>query len=324
MVKVLVLGATGYIGSAVSASLNRSGDHTVYGLARSPQKATQLSKQEILPVSGSVTNSAAYVALIKSELDVVVDCSGANNESHTILEDLIKIGQERLQTYKQAGIKGPKLGFVYTSGTWVHGSSYERTSDLEPVGNSLAKAQPPRMVQWRPKLEQAVLAASDVLDTMIVRPALVYGRQHAIWTSVFGPILEAAKAGKTEPVRLPLNPHGMSGLIHVDDVAAGIHAAVDKLPLICGTSVYPVFDFVGSKESMRDITEAAARVFGFRGTIELVGPGDDRFGEAIGTSFNGNAGRARQLLGWSAKKVGFVPDMDVYANAFAAVYGSKL
>ncbi|KAI9879680.1 MAG: hypothetical protein M1830_007626 [Pleopsidium flavum] len=293
-------GATGYISSAVSASLNRSGDHTVYDLASSPQKATQLSKQENLLVSGSVIE--------------------ANNKSLKILEDLIKAGKERLHEYEEVCIKGPKLGFVCTSKAWVHGSSHERTSDLETVGASLAKAQAPRLVAWRPKLEQAVLAASNVLDTMIIRLALVYGREHTIWTSVFGPILEVAKAGNTQPVRLHLNPHDMLGLIQVDDVATGIHAAVDKLPLTSGTSVYPVFDIVVSKKSMRDITEAAACIFEFKGIIELVGPGDDIFGEAMGSSFNGDAKRVRQLLGWSAKKVGFVSNMDVYASIFAAAY----
>lgn len=38
MPTVLVLGATGYIGLPFAQSLLRSGNYTVYGLARSPEK----------------------------------------------------------------------------------------------------------------------------------------------------------------------------------------------------------------------------------------------------------------------------------------------
>ena len=71
---------------------------------------------------------------------------------------------------------------------------------------------------------------------------------------------------------------------------------------------------------MRDVVEAAARVYGFKGKVELVGAGDDLFEQALGTEFKGSAARARQLLGWRAKKVGMVPDMDIYASAFPAAY----
>lgn len=322
MPKVLILGATGYVGSAVAASLVRSGDHVVYGLARNSAKATSLVRQEIIPVSGSVTDSAAYLSLIRTaHIDVVVDCSGANQESTQLLSDLHAAGKERLEAHAKAGMaKGPKLGFVYTSGIWVHGSSHARTSDLEPVGNHLARTQPPRMVAWKPQLEQQILAASDVLDVCIVRPGVVYGREGGVWAAVLGPVLEAAKAGKTHTVTLPLDPHAMLGLVHVDDIGSGIHAAVDKLPLISGTSVYPVFDFVGSTEWMKNIVHAAGTVWGFKGQVELVGAGDDVFSEALGTSYNGTSARAKQLLSWSPKKQGLLNNIDVYAAAFEAAY----
>jgi nucleoside-diphosphate-sugar epimerase len=50
MPKVLIVGATGYVGQALALSLIHSGNHIVYGLARSNQKARALAQQEILPV----------------------------------------------------------------------------------------------------------------------------------------------------------------------------------------------------------------------------------------------------------------------------------
>ena len=86
MTRILLIGATGYVGQALAAELLRAGTFTVYGLARTEEKARQLAAKEIVPVLGSNTDSAAYLALIKSAgIHVVVDCAGANNGSWQIL-----------------------------------------------------------------------------------------------------------------------------------------------------------------------------------------------------------------------------------------------
>ena len=303
---------SGYIGSALASSLLRSG-HKVYGLARSPAKANQLSRLEIIPVLGSVEDSNAYIRLIKTaHIDVVVDCASANQGS-SILSDVREAGQERLKE------GGPKLGFVYTSGTWVHGSSREPVSDLDPVGTEYSKAKPPRLVAWRPQIERDVLSARDALDTVIVRPSLVYGREHAIWGSFFGPVLEAAKGGRDEAVKIPLESTCRLSLVHVDDVAEGLRCAIEKLPLISGTGVYPIFDLTTSQESTRDIFASFAETVELKGRVEFVKPEeDDLFAEAFQSSRTGDSSRAEQLLGWFPRKRGFVAGMDVYAKAFVA------
>ena len=45
MVKVLVLGATGFIGFAVAQALARSG-HETFGLYRKPEKTKELARNE--------------------------------------------------------------------------------------------------------------------------------------------------------------------------------------------------------------------------------------------------------------------------------------
>ena len=210
MTRILLIGATGYVGTNVASALVRSGNHTVYGLARSPAKAAQLAVKEVIPVIGDVEDSAAYIALIKSaNIHVVVDCSGANHGSHKILADLKKVGEERVR----AGL--PKLGFVYTSGMWVHGSSVEKVSDLDPVGTAESKNPPARLVAWRPELERSILASKDVLNVAIVRPALVYGYEHTIWSGYFGAILAAKKEGKPT-VQVPLGSNTLPGLVHIE------------------------------------------------------------------------------------------------------------
>jgi nucleoside-diphosphate-sugar epimerase len=314
MVNVLIIGATGYVGQALCQSLVRSGSHRVYGLARTPEKAHSLSREEVIPILGSITENAELLKAIETRhINVVVDVAGANHESHSLLAELKKVGAARLE----AGVPVPKLGFIYCSGTWVHGSSNEPVNDLIPVDAPNSPTPPPQLVSWRPKIEREVLASSDVLDVMVVRPALVYGRSSAIWSLYFDPIRQAVQKGAGS-VSLPADATSRPGLIHVDDVASGFHAAIDKLPVISGSGVYPVFDLVTSQESMVDILGFAANSLGFKGKIDLAGSGGELFPEAMNTTFNGCSGRAKQILGWDPKRVGFVQNMDLFAEAFVA------
>lgn len=312
MVNVLVIGATGYIGQAFAQSLVRSGNHRVYGLARSPEKAQKLIKDEIIPVLGSLSDNAELLRAVEAfHINVIVDLSGSKQDSHVLLELLKPIGKNRIATNTS------KLGLINVSGTWVHGSSNAPVNDLTPVGQPNSPTPPPELVAWRPELEREILAASDVLDVMIVRPALVYGRSSAIWTSLFKPVYAAAKSG-ANTVSVAIEPDSRPALVHVDDVGSALHCAVEKLALISGTGVYPVFDLSTSQESMNDILQAAAREFGFKGTVQLVGAGGDLFAEAMSTTGNICSGRAKTILGWKPKRLGFVPIMDVSARAWAA------
>ncbi|KAH8818345.1 hypothetical protein F5882DRAFT_473026 [Hyaloscypha sp. PMI_1271] len=292
MPNVLVVGAIGYIGQALTTSLVRSGTHTIYGLARTPSKASLLASQEINPTLASIDSPSLPAAIKKHKINIVIDVSGAATESCSLLHLLITLGREHLNAAK--GVKIPKLGFIYTSGTWVHGSSNEKVNDLMEVGTENAPTPPAKLSAWRPVLEQEILAAADVLNVMIVRPALVYGRASTIWTN------------------------SRPGLVHVDDVAAGLEAAVDRLEMISGTGIYPVFDLVSSQESMSEILNAAGRVLGCKGEVRLVGPGEDLFMDAMGTSFNGDSGRAKMILGWTPRKVRFVQEIGVFMRAWVA------
>lgn len=331
MPHILILGATGTIGNALAQSLVRSGNHTVYGLARSPAKAKGLALQEIIPVMGSVQEPKEFLDLLekKPEISVVVDAAAVYGESATLLNLVAEAGKKRLAKYKEVGVPaGPKLGFVYVSGMWLHGSSHQVVSDQDPfVGTSVAHTPPVDMVAWRPEIERMVIAseAKEALDTAIVRAALTFGGPSAIWT---GPLAAALQAARAEPppekVQIQLDPESTAALVHVDDVATGIQAVIEKLPLLAGTGVYPIFDIVSQVESVKAIMEAAARVFGFKGAVELVGPAKgDVVSDAVGASVIADSGKAKTLLGWTPKKMGFLLGINTYANAWLAGFEKK-
>ncbi|KAL6856367.1 hypothetical protein J3F83DRAFT_753156 [Trichoderma novae-zelandiae] len=321
MTKVLLLGATGYVGKRLAETLVRSGQHKVYGIARSEAKAKSLALAEVTPIicADPVNEPAAYMDVVRNQhIDIIVDIAGAHQESAKFLSHAREIGQERLNSYAAANITGPKLGFIYCSGTWVHGSSSQPVNDLHIAGPG-AVTPPRALVAWRVGLENSILASSDVLDVAVVRPALIYGRENTIWTPFVLPLLQAARSGSSEPVNIPLQADARPALIHVDDVATGFQKVIENLSMVNGGSVYPVFDLLTSQENMSEICSAMAAVWGFKGDCKLVGPGDDLFAEAMSTTFRGSSSRAKQLLGWEPTRIdGFVADMDVYAAAFAS------
>lgn len=322
MPKILILGAMGYLGMRITDALIQSGQHRVYGVVRSKDKAKLLSRAEVTPIicGDPVGDPAAYLGAIRDHhIDIVVDVAGAKEGSAKFLSDTKNIGQERLDSYRHAGLySGPRLGFIYCSGTWVHGSSGKPTNDLDVIG-SISATPPQKFIAWRSDIENSVLAASEVLDIAILRPAMVYGRESTLWTKFFSPILEAVRRGSTDTVQIPLRADAYPGLIHIDDVATGFKCAVERLSLMNSSSVYPVFDLVTTQESMSGIFNALRLAWEFDGYCELAGPGNDHFEHAMCTTLRGSSDRAKQLLGWKPVRLnGFINDMDIYADAFAS------
>lgn len=321
MTKVLILGATGYVGKRLAETLVRSGQHKVYGIARSEAKAKTLSLAEVTPVicADPVNEPAAYMSVVRDRhIDVIVDVAGVHQDSLKFLDHAKTIGRERLESYAASGIKGPKLGFIYCSGTWVHGSSDQPVNDLNIVGPT-AVTPPTALVSWRVDVENTILSSSDVLDVAVLRPALIYGHENTIWTPFILPLLHAARSGTLKPVNIPLQADARPALVHVDDVATGFQKAIENLSLINSTSVYPVFDLITSQESMSEIFTSMASAWGYKGELKLVGYGDDLFAEAMSTTLRGSSSRAKQLLGWQpTRTAGYVADIDLYAAAFAS------
>lgn len=330
MSKVLIIGATGYLGGVLAASLLRSGNYKVYGLARTPSAATRLAGLEIIPVIGSATDSTAYINLIHSaHIDVVVDVCGAHQDGHKILTDVKAAGAERLRRATENGVPGggPKLSFVYTSGIWVHGKVAlgEVVNDLDelPIGKGAEKVPP--LVQWRGGLEKEVLAASDVLDVAVARPGIIYGGSSWIWNSYFNVLQAAADAESkletgTQPnaVQLKMDAESRVSTVHVEDAAAGLHGLVDRVAGLQAGGIWPVFDLVGSVEDLGAMMTLAARAMGVKGRIEFVDPSSDLLAQALSGAQTLSSGRARTLLGWMAKKPGMLAQMETYVSAWKA------
>jgi nucleoside-diphosphate-sugar epimerase len=322
MPKVLVIGATGYLGLSIAQTL-RLTSYTVYGLLRSASKAALLTSAEIIPVPGTVEDPSSYLSVIASEnIDIVIDASSTYDGAHAVLQALIGAGKERLQKAGNWNTKVPKLGYIYISGMWIHGHSTKQVNDLSPIALPHSFAQPPKMLSWRPAVEREILStdAAEALDVAIVRPALMYGKSQSAFGSYFGPMMRAAQQG-AEEFGIAANREAMMALVYVDDCAKGVVAVVDKMGILGAQGVFPVFDLMGSYENMGVVMEGAARLLGFKGKLEFKGPGEDMMAQCMCTTVKADSSRAKNLLGWVPGKKPMMEELEVHMIAFLGSIG---
>ncbi|TCD70853.1 hypothetical protein EIP91_001161 [Steccherinum ochraceum] len=297
--KVFVLGATGFIGLPAAQALVRAG-HSVYGLARTPEKAKQLAAEEIIPVLGDSNDPSKWEHII-ADVDVVLEAVASNTE----LEKLSRTVQKAVA---DAAVKlrpphAPKLTYIYTSGTWVHGEDRENiVSDTTPL------TKPATLVAWRPQLEQDVLA-NPAWNPVIVRPALLYGRGG----SLVAPLFDSALQGKAIWYG---TPGARMAFIHCDDLAQLYVLIAEKAQLVGGK----IFDAANDiTEGTEDVLARVAKVSGAK-SWELKKP-SNLYEEALSTTTILRPYLARALLGWQPRKAGFADNIEVYLNAWRANVG---
>lgn len=316
MPNVLVLGGTGLLGGALTQSLLRAGTYSVFVQTRSASKAKPLVAAEITPLVFSLEDdSALKSALSTHDINTVVDVSQSYYQATSILKAVVAVANDRQAALAKEGAVGPKLGFVYTSGTMVHGSPSKRVSDLSPVGNGLASDKPASMVSWRPAHEQAILASRDTINAVILRPGVLYGRNAWNFGPWWGPIA-ALRASGGDTLSIAADASTRAGLVHVDDVAAAFHAAIDRLDGRLGD--WPVFDVAAETVSLADILHGTLEALGMKASVKFAGTGGDLFMEGLGLRANGDSARARMVLGWQPKRRNFLLNVGMYYLAWEA------
>jgi nucleoside-diphosphate-sugar epimerase len=217
-----------YVLAAVARSLRTQG-HRVYGLARSPAKANQLVREEIIPVLGDAANPEGWASAIeKIHVDVVIDCSGVYQGAMDILKTCAKISETRIQKFGEGGAKAAKLGFVYLSGMWVQGDSKEYGNELLPVGAN-APVKPAEIVAWRVDIENEVLRQSKVLNGVVLRAGLLFGGAGSFIGQIWWSPIQQAIANGDKTVELAARPDSVLGLVHKDDVGQAFVKTVEKV-----------------------------------------------------------------------------------------------
>ncbi|WGV57198.1 NAD-dependent epimerase/dehydratase family protein [Brevibacillus brevis] len=159
---VFLTGISGYIGSVVAEHFQSQG-YQVAGLLRSEEKAELLLSQGFTPIVGDLADTTLLTESVK-KFDGVIHTA----ISHT--PDMEKLDVAAV-TAMLDGLEGTGKPFIYTSGTLIYNDTYDNVVDENSPLNPLP------FLQWKANQEQEVLgAAKRNIRTIVIRPALVYGR----------------------------------------------------------------------------------------------------------------------------------------------------
>ncbi len=265
--KILLTGATGLIGSAVTTALIADG-HDVTAVVRSQQSSLRASDLGATGVIGDLFD-AQWIASELRNHDGLVHTAAGSDERDADLNDAVI-------TAALDAFAGTTKPFVHTGGIWTYGSGDAIDESQEP--------RPPAITSWRPAGEQRVLS-SDVKGS-VVQPGIVYGH---------GAGIPAMLTGGVEDGALTLIGSGEQhwATVHVDDLADLYVRVLTQAP---GGKAYIAAS--GDNPTVRQVGEAI--------TSDVTPESDEStlgrlgaFGEALLLDQQASGQRAKSELGWT-------------------------
>jgi nucleoside-diphosphate-sugar epimerase len=280
--RILVTGATGYIGSMVCETLQANG-HRVAALVRSAEKRAIVETLGYEALSGDLTDLSSLKRAAE----------GADGIIHTAMAggaDAGAVDRAAVEAMLDA-LAGTAKPFVYTSGVWVYGDTQGR------IAGEVAMLHPAPLVAWRPAVEELVLASKwrDVAS-VVVRPGMVFGRGGGFVGLMFRQALTEGK------VTIPGDGENHWSSIHVEDLAdlyARVVAdpAAGELFVACGGMPQPLYK----------IALAVTRSSGIDGNVERLPfpQARQRFGlvaDCLAMDQKVASTKATRFFGWTAKR----------------------
>jgi nucleoside-diphosphate-sugar epimerase len=300
--RVFVTGATGYLGSAITARLVKNG-HTVFGLTRDAEHARALAGRGVEPVLGDIAESDGFLHQMKN-CDAVIQAAVEYGADHAARD------QQALEAIQHAVVDGRVRRVLYTSGIWIQGDTggkiVDETSPLEPAA----------LVAWRPAHEEVAIDLGHHGATAVVlRPGNVYGGAHG----TFGVWFREARDQKT--ISYPGGGQHWC-MVHVDDVAAAYLLALEHGEHGARYLLNDETHF-----TVRELAEAAAAAAGAKAqawpaeqVIEKLGD----LGRALLLDQQATSARARRELGWTPMHGSFVAEAPALYDEWQAGQSTKV
>lgn len=286
--KILVIGATGYVGSHVARRLIEGG-HEVVGLTRSSRGAEFVRSITAEPVIGSTADMAHLGELAKT-----VDATIFAAQSDTQDDEAIAV-QALL-----SALKGSGKTFLMTSGTAVFA---ERTDGEwgDAIFSEYDAFTPLKYIVRRAQTEMRVTAAAqDGVRGMVIRPPAIWGSGYCgIVDRVISSIEATGKAcyigsgrNSTSQVNvldlvdlyLLILEHGTAGAVY--------HATSGEL------SARSIADYVAQQQGVTSASVTLKEAFELWDTYTVL--------IAMGGSNRSTSPRARLELGWKPTRLDLV------------------
>lgn len=284
--KILLLGATGYLGSTVARHLAGAG-HTVVALVRAGGALTPGTAVAEVRY-GDLTDPTTLTAAVSGDIDAVLDVAAPTGDEATDLA-----ATEALL----APLRGTGRSLLYVSGTWVLGNTVAAATEDSPP-------DPIAIVGYRPEIERQVLAAAhDRVRSVVIRPGVVHGHGGGI------PALLVDLASQEGTGTTIGDGSARWPMVHVDDLARLVLLALEAP---AGTLVHAVAE---PTVPVTALAAAAARTAGVTEEVRhwptsraaaVLGPA---FAEALAIEQTVSGSLARDLLGWEPRELDAVADL---------------
>lgn len=292
--KILVIGATGYVGSHVAKAFGQRG-HAVAGLARNADTAERLAAAGIAAHDGNIEDPGAQATAVAG-FDVVAMAAMVP------FEDELEIMTAMVAACQKGGVRH----LLFTSGTGVlsieakDGAWSQYTFAEDDPYPFPARHNRAVRIQTETVVREG---STDRLSTYVIRPPLIYGNAGSIQIPQ---IFESArKTGAACYLGLGLN---LYSAVHVEDLAEAYCLAVEK------GKPGALYHTVCGEANFRSIAEAVATVVGC-GTKSLDYDdacalwGDVWVDLALAVNSRSIAKRAVEELGWKPRHLDVIDDI---------------
>jgi nucleoside-diphosphate-sugar epimerase len=291
--KALIIGATGYVGSAVARNFKAHGYET-HGLARNAQNVAALEVVGVVPVEGDLDDLSRVATLSKGYDLAVLAGLGQRDQESAAVSAFIE------------ACRGSTRRFIYTSGTGVLGipahdgrwSDYAFAEDDPfPFPGGFTRA-------WRIGTENLVrTAGAEGVHAMVLRPPLIWGHGGSVQVPAI--FQSVQKVGRACYVGLGLNLYSN---VHVDDLAEAFRLAAEKgAPGALYHTVSGEADFRSIAEAVAVVMACATRSVTFAEACEIWG--ELTTGAALAVNSRSVPRRTRDELGWEPRRLDLIDDI---------------
>ena len=289
--RILVLGATGYLGSHIARLLTTSG-HQVSGLSRTSARDDELETTNIAPLRGDLADRDAIIAMMRSHDATIYAAQLMLQDEFETVAALLK------------GVEGLSHSFLFTSGT---GLLSQRT-DGDWSEDSFAEDDPfipSKYIGFRFVTETMVRQAgsSGAVRAMVIRPPMIWGHGGSGHLRMF--YADAGRSGDVGYLGAGLNLYSN---VHVDDLAEVYRLALEK-----GTPG-ALYHAVAGELNNRTLAEAVANDLGLTARSIDFAEGVRRWGKfetliGMATCSRSRSPRTRRELGWTPRHLDLLTDI---------------
>jgi len=274
--KVVLTGATGFIGSHVLADLYKHG-HEVTALVRDDAQADTVAARGATPVVVDLHDRPTVARLLSNADGAIHTASPGDATSANLDSDVVDAVIDAF-----AGTGKP---YLQISGLWIYGANPSITEE-SPVNA-------PALVSWKEPIERRVLAATGMRGVVIVS-SVAYGDGGG---GIPGLLLGSPRDDAGNLIMLGTGQQHWS-TVHAADLADFFRRVLEddsaRGRYVIGNGLHP---------TVAELTDAAAVAVGAPGAV----PGSDDesrarlgdyFAEVLLLDQGTDAARARAELGW--------------------------